>query len=65
MAVLTHLGMKMIFRGPASEAKLIQQKTGVPTTAAMDGMRLKIGEKLEAQTPKRKAKGLDEFLGRT
>jgi len=62
MAVLTHFGMKMIFKGPASEAEYIQQKTGVPTIAAKDGMRLNISEKIEAQTSKRKIKGLDAFL---
>lgn len=62
MAVLTHFGMKMIFRGPASEAEFIQQKTGVPTIAAKDGMRLNIGEKIQTQTPKKRAKRLDEFM---
>ncbi len=62
MAVLTHLGMKMIFKGPASEAALIQQKTGVPTIAATDGMHLQVSEKIEAQTSKRRAQGLDAFL---
>jgi ribonuclease BN (tRNA processing enzyme) len=62
MAVLTHFGMKMIFKGPASEAEFIQQKTGVPTIAAKDGMHLNIGEKIQAKTTKGKVKGLDEFL---
>lgn len=65
MAVLTHFGMKMIFKGPASEAEFIQQKTGIPTIAAKDGMRLNISEKIQAQTAKRKVKGLDEFLRAT
>jgi len=60
MAVLTHLGMKMIFRGPTNEAKLIQQKTGVPTVAASDGVRILVGEKILVQT-QRKQRGLDEF----
>jgi len=63
MAVLTHFGMKMIFRGPASEAEYIQQKTGIPTIAARDGMRLKIGEKIQTQISKKKVRGLDAFLG--
>lgn len=49
MAVLTHFGMKMIFKGPASEARFVQEKTGVPTMAATDGMRLSIGEKLRGR----------------
>jgi len=61
MAVLTHFGMQMIFKGPANEAKLIQQKTGVPTTAASDGMHILVGKEVLVQTP-RKQKGLNEFV---
>jgi len=61
-AVITHFGMKMIFRGPAHEAKLIEQKTGVPTIAALDGMRINVGEEIQVQTLKRKQRGLEEFL---
>jgi len=62
MAVLTHFGMQMIFKGPASEAKLIQQKTGVQTLAAQDGMYILIGEQIIVQIM-RKQKGLNEFVG--
>jgi phosphoribosyl 1,2-cyclic phosphodiesterase len=61
MAVLTHFGMQMIFKGPASEAKLIEEKTGTQTVAATDGMRIVFGEKIEAQTAKPK-QGLDKFF---
>ncbi len=60
-ALLTHLGMQMIFRGPAREAKIIEEKTGTPTAAATDGMRLIFGEKIEVQTAKPK-QGLDKFF---
>jgi phosphoribosyl 1,2-cyclic phosphodiesterase len=60
-AVLTHLGMQMIFQGPAREAKLIEEKTGTPTVAARDGMRIVFGEKVEVQTAKPK-QGLDKFF---
>jgi len=53
-AVITHFGMKMIFGVPNREAELIQQKTGVPTIAAVDGMRLNISEEIEIQKPSRK-----------
>jgi phosphoribosyl 1,2-cyclic phosphodiesterase len=43
-AVLTHLGMKMILKGPAREAEFIQERTAVPTVAAVDGMVLNFGE---------------------
>ncbi|MEM3783992.1 MAG: MBL fold metallo-hydrolase [Candidatus Bathyarchaeia archaeon] len=61
MAVLTHLGMQMIFQGPAHEAKLIEGKTGTPTVAATDGMRITFSEKIEARTSKPK-QGLDKFF---
>jgi len=60
-AVLTHLGMQMIFQGPAREAKLIEEKTGTPTVAATDGMRIVFGEKIGVQTAKPK-QGLDKFF---
>ena len=62
MAVITHFGMKMIFRGPYREARLIQQETGVPTTAAVDGMRINVGEEIRVQRPTRKRRGLESFL---
>jgi phosphoribosyl 1,2-cyclic phosphodiesterase len=60
-AVLTHLGMQMIFQGPAKEAKLIEEKTGVPTVAAIDGMRISFGETIEVKTAKTQ-QGLDKFF---
>ncbi|MEM0007960.1 MAG: MBL fold metallo-hydrolase [Candidatus Bathyarchaeia archaeon] len=60
-AVLTHLGMQMIFQGPAREAKIIEGKTGTPTVAATDGMRLIFGEKIEVRAAKPK-QGLDKFF---
>jgi phosphoribosyl 1,2-cyclic phosphodiesterase len=46
IAVATHFGMKMLFSGPNYEVKLIEEKTGVPTVAAFDGMKLRIGKKI-------------------
>ncbi|MBC7131040.1 MBL fold metallo-hydrolase, partial [Candidatus Bathyarchaeota archaeon] len=60
-AIITHLGMHMIFSGPEKEAKQIQEKTGVPTVAAKDGMRLHFGEDIEFKTAKA-AQGLDKFF---
>jgi len=65
MAVTTHFGMKMIFKGPAREAKTIEEKTGVPTLAASDEMRISIGEKIRVETARRKQLGLNEFGGIT
>jgi phosphoribosyl 1,2-cyclic phosphodiesterase len=62
MAVATHFGMKMIFRGPYREAKLIQEKSGVPTIAASDGMRIHVGKDIQVERAERKQRGLEEFL---
>jgi phosphoribosyl 1,2-cyclic phosphodiesterase len=62
-AVLTHFGMKMIFSGPAKEARLVEAKTGVPTVAAVDGMRITFGETVRAAVNGRKPQeGLSKFF---
>jgi len=61
-AVLTHLGMQMIFKGPASEAKFIKEKTGVPTVAAVDGMRINFGEAISVQVGGKIQEGLNKFF---
>jgi phosphoribosyl 1,2-cyclic phosphodiesterase len=53
-AVLTHLGMQMLFRGPEKEAKLIEEKTGVATVAAVDGMHVTFGETINVGTRDKK-----------
>lgn len=63
MAVTTHFGMKMIFSGPYRQAKLIEEKTGVPTIAASDGMRIHVGKEIRVEKVGRKQRGLEEFLG--
>jgi len=62
IAILTHFGARMIFAGPRVEAKFVEQETGVPVIAAMDGMRVRIGEKIHFLTAKGEQKGLAEFL---
>jgi phosphoribosyl 1,2-cyclic phosphodiesterase len=61
-AVLTHLGMQMIFSGPAKEAKLIEEKTGISTVAAVDGMTVNFGEKISVQVDRKAQQGLNEFF---
>jgi len=62
-AVLTHFGMQMIFKGPAREARFIEEKTGVPTIAATDGMRISFGENITTQAKSIKAQqGLNRFI---
>ncbi len=62
IVVTTHFGMQMIFSGPIREAKLIEQKTGTPTMAAVDGMRISVGEDIWMQRPKKRLRGLDHFM---
>jgi phosphoribosyl 1,2-cyclic phosphodiesterase len=61
-AVLTHLGMQMIFSGPAKEAKLIEEKTGVSTVAAVDGMLVSFGETINVQASRKAQQGLNKFF---
>ncbi len=62
-AVLTHFGMQMIFKGPAKEAKLIEEKTGVPTVAAVDGMLINFEETINVQRKGRRTqRGLNNFF---
>jgi phosphoribosyl 1,2-cyclic phosphodiesterase len=64
MAIATHFGMKMLFSGPSYEVKMIEEKTGVPTVAAFDGMKLRVGEQITVGKTSRNQQGLEEFLKR-
>jgi len=61
MTVLTHFGMQIITKNPNSEAQQIQQKTGIETIAATDGMHMQIGQQIQILTT-RKQKSINEFL---
>jgi phosphoribosyl 1,2-cyclic phosphodiesterase len=54
LAVLTHLGMKMLRAGPERVALGISERTGVPTVAARDGWLLSL-DPLPAAVPTRPA----------
>ena len=62
MVVATHFGMKMLYSGPNYEIRMIEQKTGVPTIAAFDGMRLRIGKKITVGKTSRNHQDLEDFL---
>ncbi|MCW4055382.1 MAG: hypothetical protein NWE82_01210, partial [Candidatus Bathyarchaeota archaeon] len=65
--VLTHFGMKMIFRGPTKEARRVERETGVETVAARDGMQLLLDGDIVvrgAGSGKRGQGGLARFLRR-
>jgi phosphoribosyl 1,2-cyclic phosphodiesterase len=53
--ILTHLGMQMLFQNPSEQARLIEEKTGVPTVAAVDGMRINFGESIGIRIGKQKS----------
>lgn len=62
-AVLTHLGMQMLFKGPDKEAENIEQATGVKTVAAFDGMQIMLGDKIEmGKLAKNGEESLSSFL---
>ena len=51
----------MLLRGPEKEARLIQEKTGVPAVPAFDGMVVLFGETIKMETGKDQ-KDLTGFL---
>lgn len=51
VALLNHLGLKMVRAGPEKEAEWIEQQSGVRTVAAFDGMRVVVGDAIEVAKP--------------
>ena len=47
MAIITHLGAKMIFSHPFEQAKHIEEETGIRTIAATDGMQVSMKREIE------------------
>jgi len=60
-AIITHFGILMLKAGPAKEAKYIEEKTGVKTIAAKDGMVIS-GEAEEGKKEKPKKTGLGKWM---
>jgi phosphoribosyl 1,2-cyclic phosphodiesterase len=52
--VLTHFGMRMLNADPEAEAAFLEERTGVPTVAALDGMRVVLGESIEVRGPRKR-----------
>jgi len=63
MAIITHFGMQMIFKGPEKEAGLIEKKTGVPTRAAFDGMHVLLGKEIFIGGRTGRGRDLTSFFG--
>ncbi len=55
LAIMTHLGMKMIMNNPEEEAHRIHKKTGTWVMAAKDGMKIDLNEVMGSQ------QSLDEY----
>jgi len=51
--VLTHFGMRMLNADPVAEASYLEENTGIPTVAALDGMRVVLGENVEVRGPRK------------
>jgi phosphoribosyl 1,2-cyclic phosphodiesterase len=52
--ILTHFGVRMLRAGPEEEAEYLQNETGVPVIAAVDGMRAVIGDDITVVGPRKK-----------
>lgn len=55
-AVITHFGMKMINANPEKEANYLENESGIPVIAAIDGMMIKIDESITFKGPKKSDK---------
>ena len=60
--IITHFGMLMLLKSPIREAKMIEKKTDIHTIAAKYGMRIAVGEKIQAVEPKDQT-DLSLFMG--
>jgi len=64
IAIATHFGIKMLFSGPTYEVKMIENTTGVPTIAAFDGMKVRVGKRITINRNKKNQHHKEEFLKR-
>lgn len=63
VALLNHLGLKMIRAGPEKEATWIEEQSGVRTVATVDGMRVLIGDAVEIAKPVARAQAPERDEG--
>ena len=63
VALLNHLGLKMVRAGPAKEASWIEEQTGVRTLATFDGMRVNVGDAVEVAKSVAGPRGLERDEG--
>ena len=55
-AVITHFGVRMLNAGPEKEAAHLQEATGVPVVAAVDGLKVALGGQIVFQGPRKSDK---------
>jgi len=60
--VITHFGMLMLMKSPSRQAKIIEEKTSIPTIAAKYGMHIAMEEKIQTTEPKKQT-DLSLFMG--
>jgi len=53
-AILTHFGWRMLNADPAAEAEYLQEETGIPVIAAVDGMKATLGDQLVIKGPRKR-----------
>jgi phosphoribosyl 1,2-cyclic phosphodiesterase len=52
-AVTTHFGIKLLNADPEKEASWLEEQSGVPVVAAVDGMTITLGDAVTVKTPHR------------
>ena len=52
--IITHFGVRMLRAGPEGEAEFLQNETGIPVIAAVDGLKAVIGEDITLIGPRKK-----------
>jgi len=55
-AVITHFGMRMLNAGPEEEAAHLEEASGVPVVAAVDGLKVSLGDQIMFQGPRKSDK---------
>ena len=55
-AVITHFGMRMLNAGPEEESAYLEEATGVPVVAAVDGLRATLADGVLFQGPRKSDK---------